>query len=57
MEVTLIGVDCATQAKNIGLARGVYTNSKARLEEVIIGSNNISILIPFWSGFSNIKMF
>jgi predicted RNase H-like nuclease len=43
MGVTLIGVDCATQAKNVGLALGYFDNGKARIEEVLIGSANILV--------------
>jgi len=41
---TLIGIDCATQAKNIGIALGFFENGKAQIDKVIIGSRNISIV-------------
>jgi len=43
MGVTIIGVDCATQSKNVGLAKGYFDNGRARIEDVLIGSTNISI--------------
>ena len=42
MTVTIIGIDCATQAKNTGLARGTFENGKAQIVEAIIGARNIS---------------
>lgn len=53
MAVTIIGIDCATQAKNIGLARGTFENGKAQIDEVIIGARNISIVDPIADWISN----
>jgi hypothetical protein len=44
MITTLIGIDCATQAKNIGLACGSFENGKAQINEVTIGSNDIDLV-------------
>lgn len=44
MAITLIGVDCATQPKRVGLARGTYGGGKAKVEEVTIGSTHDSIV-------------
>lgn len=53
MTTTLIGIDCATQPKNIGLALGFFENGKARIEEVRIGSNKMSIVdsVVDWISF------
>jgi predicted RNase H-like nuclease len=53
MAVTIIGIDCATQAKNIGLARGTFENGKAQIDEVIIGARNISIVDTIADWISN----
>ena len=53
MAVTLIGIDCATQSKNIGLARGHYAYGKAQIDEVIIDSRNISIADTIVEWISN----
>ena len=42
--VTIIGIDCATQAKRTGLAHGTFENGKAQIYEVIIGDKNSSIV-------------
>mgnify|MGYP005632426763 CR=1 FL=1 len=44
MTTTLIGIDCATQTKNIGIALGFFENGKTQIDKVIIGSRNISIV-------------
>ncbi|MEM7114784.1 MAG: DUF429 domain-containing protein [Chloroflexota bacterium] len=36
MSVTIIGVDCATQPKNVGLARGIYTNATLRVDKIAV---------------------
>lgn len=50
MTVTIIGIDCATQAKNIGLARGTFINGKAQIVEAIIGAGSVSLadIIADW---------
>ena len=34
MAITIIGVDCATQDKNVGIAQGYFESGKTRIEEV-----------------------
>ena len=41
--VEVIGVDCATDARNVGLSRGVYINNDISLFETTFGSNGSSI--------------
>jgi predicted RNase H-like nuclease len=41
---TLIGIDCATKAKNIGLAYGFFEKEKAQIDEVTICSNDIDLV-------------
>ena len=36
-DTRIIGIDCATNAKNVGLALCAFTDGRPRLEEVIIG--------------------
>jgi predicted RNase H-like nuclease len=43
MAVKLIGIDCAVQAKNAGLARGSFEGGSARIEEAILGGERTSI--------------
>lgn len=38
MTITIIGIDCATQSKNLGLALGHFHNDGGRLEQVLTGS-------------------
>ncbi len=35
--VQIIGIDCAADPKNVGLAMGVYTEGKARLQQLAVG--------------------
>lgn len=44
MAIGIIGIDCATQAKNTGLAHGFFNNEKAQIDEVTISSNEIDLL-------------
>ena len=37
--ITLIGVDCAVQAKSIGIAIGTWTNGTVAVNEIFVGSN------------------
>ena len=37
--ITLIGVDCAVQAKSIGIAIGACTNGTVSVNEIFVGSN------------------
>lgn len=41
---TIIGIDCATQATKVGLARGVLQDGETRIEEVTRGSEVDSIV-------------
>lgn len=43
MTTTIIGVDCAVQAKNVGLARGFYVDGSTRIDRVMIAGGEISI--------------
>jgi len=43
MAITLIGIDCATQAKNVGLACGRFDDGIADIDDVILGGSDISI--------------
>jgi hypothetical protein len=36
-ELRIIGIDCATDAKNVGLALCTFTDGRPRIEEVTIG--------------------
>lgn len=44
MTTTIMGIDCATQASKVGLARGVLQDGQARIEEVTRGSEVDSIV-------------
>ena len=48
--VKVIGIDCATDARNVGLARGLYNNNGISLFELKYGSdgNSISDIIIDW---------
>lgn len=50
MVVTIIGIDCATQAKNVGLALGTFDKGIARIDDVILGVGNVSLadIIADW---------
>jgi predicted RNase H-like nuclease len=39
LNITLIGIDCATQKKKVGLARGEYSHGQVRIAEVVIGGD------------------
>jgi len=43
MATTLIGIDCAVQPQNIGLAWGIFDEGKTSLEQVLLGSQGVSI--------------
>ncbi len=49
---TLIGIDCATQPKNVGLARGTLDGGALTIEEVKLGSDVESLprAIASWFG-------
>jgi predicted RNase H-like nuclease len=51
MSIGIIGIDCSTQAKNIGLACGVLANGNARINVVTIGEskNDIVSMIARWA--------
>lgn len=38
MEVTIIGVDCATDPRKVGLARGTWRNRSATISDIRVGS-------------------
>ena len=44
MYIGIIGIDCATQAKKIGLASRFFEDGRTRIEEVTIGSNYIDLV-------------
>ena len=39
-QCTIIGVDCATDPKNVGLARGIWRNGKLHITDVTNGKNH-----------------
>jgi predicted RNase H-like nuclease len=43
MKITIIGIDCAVQAKNVGLARGFYVDGRTHIDRVMIAGGKISI--------------
>ena len=43
MAITIIGIDCAVQAINVGLARGILEDGTVRIDEVMLGGGHISI--------------
>jgi predicted RNase H-like nuclease len=55
MEVTIIGVDCATQPNKVGLALGRWEDGEARIDRVARGSQEPSIaeLIRDWADDSD----
>ena len=50
MAITIIGIDSAVQAKNIGLARAIFEGGGAKIDQVILGVGRISIaeIIAGW---------
>ncbi len=44
MGITIIGIDCATQDKNVGLALGLFDEGEARIEEVKVGRTKGSVV-------------
>ena len=51
MATSIIGIDCATQPKNIGLAFGYLENGDCYIDQVTIGSNEIDMVstIAIWT--------
>ena len=47
--VTLIGIDCATQPKKTGLALGVWDGTAVSVQKAIVGQNNESIAVTIHS--------
>lgn len=41
--IYVVGIDCATEAPNVGLAYGIYRNGNMELKETAVGIKNISI--------------
>ena len=44
MAIGIIGIDCATQKKNTGLAFGFFENGKVQIDEVTVGSREIDLV-------------
>jgi predicted RNase H-like nuclease len=44
MATGIIGIDCATQSKNIGLACGFFEDGKTKIDEVAVGSNYVDLV-------------
>ncbi|MGD2157716.1 MAG: DUF429 domain-containing protein [Anaerolineales bacterium] len=44
MKTTIIGIDCAAQARKTGLARGVFEDGAARVAEVVLGSTREALV-------------
>jgi predicted RNase H-like nuclease len=53
MVTKLIGIDCATQSKNVGLACGDFNEGKIQIEEVLLGGRGISIVDVIAGWLSN----
>ena len=53
MVTRLIGIDCATQAKNVGLACGLFKVGEVQIEEVLLGGKGISIVDTVAGWLSN----
>lgn len=47
-QVTVIGVDCATQVRKVGLARGTYQDGSLTLDEVRLGDAAIVETLVAW---------
>jgi len=46
---TIIGVDCATDPKNVGLARGIWQNEKLQISDVANGQIHVPLeIISDW---------
>jgi predicted RNase H-like nuclease len=46
--IRLVGIDCATQPKKVGLARGTYDNGLVTVEEVRCGHPNLEETVAKW---------
>lgn len=46
--VDVVGIDCSTDRKKLGLARGVFSNGKFSISEVSIGQPNHVQIISSW---------
>ena len=59
MTTTLIGIDCATQVKHIGIALGFFKNGKAQVDEVINVPSRTSIVdtITKWISLTPATLF
>ena len=55
MEVTIIGVDCATQDSKVGLALAHFAGGEARIEEVTLGARvkPVAAAIAQWAAGSD----
>ena len=55
MQVTIIGVDCATKMNKVGLALAQFTGGEAQIEEVTLGSKQQPVpkTIAKWAGGSD----
>ena len=54
MTIDIIGIDCATQAKKTGIARGFFVNGNAKIEEATAASSHACIVdtIAEWISLS-----
>jgi len=52
MSATIIGIDCATQDKNVGLALGSFDGNEARIERVVAGLKEGAVveIVADWIG-------
>jgi predicted nuclease with RNAse H fold len=52
VEITVVGIDCAVNPKNVGLALGVFRSDRVEVEEVTAGRTEPSIaaIIEAWLG-------
>jgi predicted nuclease with RNAse H fold len=43
MRVTIIGIDCATDPANVGLALGTWGGGRAKIQDVVLGSREVPL--------------
>lgn len=59
MAVSIIGIDCATQPRKVGVARGVFEGGKGRIEEAILpssGSKLVETIVRWVKGWPSTLM-
>ena len=48
LDLTVIGIDCAVDYRNVGLARGVWTGSGIRVIDIASGNDDLEHTIVRW---------